>query len=906
MATSMHVKTKGKWKPVKIDYNLLSQNDFDSLISIEELTDYELIKDYTSGNSGKSKKKQKPEEKETDSKKQNEAKAVKKEKKKKGKKEVSLTNEKKLKGDSKELNVHVEQDTEKKKKEELKKNKKGKLVHMDSQIVDINQQIEEEDKIENSNKQGKKKKGQKRKKTTADNSTSKKLKRSKLDTVSEETGNDNTASKETSLENTDSAIPVPNKEDVMKEMVQWKDLYVPEEVLLALRDSKFTTPTHIQSLTLPHAIRDRLDIVGAAETGSGKTLAFGIPVIHKILKYKKEQLNKDIQFDGEEKEDETEATEEINKEKSLEESVDKDESHESEDYHSDSEDELEWESDDENEDSHSDESLADENDDSDFEDSFTDEDEEMQESSDGQQEMGCVTVVDDADFSSLGITEIKPSTNDHPFALILEPTRELAVQVRNHLLAVLKYTDIQVATLVGGMSLQKQQRVLKRRPEILVATPGRLWELFQMGDPYLVNIDQIHCLVIDEADRMVEKGHFEELEKLCQHINKDEQKRKKRQNFVYSATLTMIHVGSYRPTKKKRVKMTETDKLESLMERIGLRHKPKVIDLSRKTGTVETLTEARINCTKEEKDLFLYYFLQQFPGRTLVFANSKDCIRRLVSIFTLLQTKPLPLHADMHQKQRLKNLEKFTADPNSLLLASDVAARGLDIPNVQHVFHYQVPLTVENYVHRSGRTARASKEGISVMLIGPDDVKNYRKIIHTLNRNEDLPMIPVDYQMLPSLKQRLSLALKIDVTDYRFEKKKRQNNWFIKAANEMDIELDDRHLLNDIGDSQEQSQHKHHMKQLKQELNSLLHSTLTSKTFSGKYPTKTGKLMMPEESKKGSDAILSVKKDKKSQEKLIQQIQKERILMSKALDNKKKEKQSKRQQKKNKRKNKDA
>ncbi|CAC5367502.1 DDX24 [Mytilus coruscus] len=890
MATSMHVKTKGKWKPVKIDYNLLSQNDFDSLISIEELTDYELIKDYTSGNPGKSKKKQKPKdedckEKETDVKKQNEAKAIKKEKKKKGKRELSLTNEKNLKRDQKEL--HIKQDTKKKKKGELKKNKQGKLIHIDSQIVDVNQQIEEEDKKEHSNKQGKKKKGQKRKQTTENNSPSKKLKQSIPDT--------------TSTDKTASAIP--NKKDVMKEMVLWKDLYVPEDVLLALRDNKFTTPTHIQLLTLPHAIRDRLDIVGAAETGSGKTLAFGIPVIHKILKYKQEQINKDIQTDSDEKVNETE---EIIMNENLEEGIEEDKSYESEDFHSDSEDELEWESDEENEASHSDESLADENEDSDFEDSFTEEDKEMQENSDGQQEMGCVTVVDDADFSSLGITEIKPSTNDHPLALILEPTRELAVQVKNHLLAVLKYTDLQVATLVGGMSLQKQQRVLKRRPEILVATPGRLWELFRMGDPYLVNIDCIHSLVIDEADRMVEKGHFEELEKLCQHINKDEQKRKKRQNFVYSATLTMIHVGSYRPTKKKRVKMTETEKLESLIERIGLRHKPKVIDLSRKTGTVETLTEARINCTKEEKDLFLYYFLQQFPGRTLVFANSKDCIRRLVSIFTLLQTSPLPLHADMHQKQRLKNLEKFTANPNSLLLASDVAARGLDIPNVQHVIHYQVPLTVENYVHRSGRTARASKEGISVMLIGPDDVKNYRKIIHTLNRSEDLPMIPVDHQMLPSLKQRLSLALKIDVTDYRFEKKKRQNNWFIKAANEMDIELDDRHLLNDIGNSQQQSQHKHHMKQLKQELNSLLHSTLTSKTFSGKYPTKTGKLLLPEETKKGSDAISSVKKDKKSQEKLIQQIQKERILMSKAMDNKKKEKQSKRQKKKNKRKNKEV
>lgn len=126
------------------------------------------------------------------------------------------------------------------------------------------------------------------------------------------------------------------------------------------------------------------------------------------------------------------------------------------------------------------------------------------------------------------------------------------------------------------------------------------------------------------------------------------------------------------------------------------------------------------------QDLYLYYFLIQYPGRTLVFANSKDCIRRLISIFTLLKTNPLPLHADMHQKQRLKNLEKFTGMPhrihnlykkkcrssmlqymihiitlyfsandNAVLLASDVAARGLDIPNVEHVIHYQVPQTVE-------------------------------------------------------------------------------------------------------------------------------------------------------------------------------------------------------------------
>ena len=99
---------------------------------------------------------------------------------------------------------------------------------------------------------------------------------------------------------------------------------------------------------------------------------------------------------------------------------------------------------------------------------------------------------------------------------------------------------------------------------------------------------------------------------------------------------------------------------------------------------------SRLNCALEEKDLYLFYFLKQYPGRTIVFCNSINCIRRIVSLFVMLQCAPLPLHASMAQRQRLKNVERFAAKENSLLIASDVAARGLDIPNIQHVVHYQV------------------------------------------------------------------------------------------------------------------------------------------------------------------------------------------------------------------------
>lgn len=167
------------------------------------------------------------------------------------------------------------------------------------------------------------------------------------------------------------------------------------------------------------------------------------------------------------------------------------------------------------------------------------------------------------------------------------------------------------------------------------------------------------CLVIDEADRMVERGHFAELSQLLEMLN-DSQFNPKRQTFVFSATLTLIHQAPTRFLQKKNlIKIDKKTKLEMLMQKVGIKGKPKVIDLTRKQATVETLTETRIHCDTEEKDYYLYYFLLQYPGRTMVFANSIDCIKRLTALLTILDCSPLPLHANMHQKQRLKNLERF-------------------------------------------------------------------------------------------------------------------------------------------------------------------------------------------------------------------------------------------------------
>lgn len=243
-------------------------------------------------------------------------------------------------------------------------------------------------------------------------------------------------------------------------------------------------------------------------------------------------------------------------------------------------------------------------------------------------------------------------------------------------------------------------------------------------------------LVIDETDRMVERGHFEELSLLLGKINADDDKRAQRQNFVFSATLTLVHeLPSYiKGKKQKQTAQTAAQKIQSLIAHLGISH-PKIVDITKERGTADTLTECRIICELAQKDWYLYYFLQRHPGRTIVFCNSIECVKRLNQLFGLLKCAPRALHAHMNQRQRLKNLERFTASESGLLVATDVAARGLDIPNVKHVIHYQVPRTGENYVHRSGRTARSSNEGITVLLMEPGEIREYVKLCRTLKRS---------------------------------------------------------------------------------------------------------------------------------------------------------------------------
>lgn len=162
---------------------------------------------------------------------------------------------------------------------------------------------------------------------------------------------------------------------------------------------------------------------------------------------------------------------------------------------------------------------------------------------------------------------------------------------------------------------------------------------------------------------------------------------------------------------------------------------PEVIDLLPEGGKVSSLIEAGIDCLTSEKDLYLYHFLLRYPGKSIVFLASIDGIRRLHPLLSLLDLgQVIMLHSGMQQKARLKALDRFRSADKAVLLATDVAARGLDVPQVDHVIHYQLPRTADTYVHRSGRTARAGKEGVSLQLVSPEEKTLQREIFHSLHR----------------------------------------------------------------------------------------------------------------------------------------------------------------------------
>ncbi|RCK54907.1 ATP-dependent RNA helicase MAK5 [Candida viswanathii] len=403
---------------------------------------------------------------------------------------------------------------------------------------------------------------------------------------------------------------------------------------------------------------------------------------------------------------------------------------------------------------------------------------------------------------------------NHPTGIIFAPTRELAHQVVQHLNALAKYSPLStrgIVSITGGLSIQKQQRLLKHGPGIIVATPGRLLELIQGDAELSKRLASTDIIVLDEADRLLQDGHFEEFEKILELFGKNRPKNKtmewKWQTLVFSATFSRDLFGKLDKRQKgKTNSLIHNDEAVKLLnDKLKFKDKkPAMVDANPKEIVSGQITEALVECGPTERDLYLYYFLLMYKGSTLVFANSIDSVKRLVPLLNNLNIPAFSIHSSMIQKQRLRALEKFKEanekNEVTVLVASDVAARGLDIPNIDHVVHYHLPRSADVYIHRSGRTARAGKEGVSVMFCSPQEasgpLKKLRRLVAAnsekqpsrLNMHNDVKLLPIEMDLVSQIKPRVDVSSKLADGSISATATRKEKSWVEQAAEDLGVE----------------------------------------------------------------------------------------------------------------------
>ncbi|WP_061026777.1 DEAD/DEAH box helicase [Bradyrhizobium sp. CCH5-F6] len=305
-----------------------------------------------------------------------------------------------------------------------------------------------------------------------------------------------------------------------------------------------------------------------------------------------------------------------------------------------------------------------------------------------------------------------------PRTLILEPTRELAAQVKENFDRYGVGQKLNVALLIGGVSFGDQDAKLMRGVDVLIATPGRLLDHTERGGLLLTGVE---LLVIDEADRMLDMGFIPDIERVCKLVPFT------RQTLFFTATM---------PPEIRRI--TET-----------FLHNPQKIEVSKPATTAVTVTQAQVPAGREahEKRELLRRLLREAKDlkNAIIFCNRK---REVAIVHKSLQKHGFSvgaLHGDMDQSARTAALEQFRKGELPLLVASDVAARGLDIPEVSHVFNFDVPHHADDYVHRIGRTGRAGRTGTAISIVTPLDQKSMAAIEKLIGQS--IPRAEGDYEV---------------------------------------------------------------------------------------------------------------------------------------------------------------
>lgn len=283
-------------------------------------------------------------------------------------------------------------------------------------------------------------------------------------------------------------------------------------------------------------------------------------------------------------------------------------------------------------------------------------------------------------------------------AIVLTPTRELCMQVEESIRKYTKHSELDVAPVFGGVPLEPQTKALRAGADVIVATPGRLTDHLERQN---VSFDDIEILVLDEADRMLDMGFAPQISRLVSEMPKY------RQTLLFSATMP--------------------PEVEVLARKYLRR--PLVVQIGRRSEAAQTVTHAVYPVPRERKSALLAHLLKNSDlDSVLVFVRTKIGADRVVRHLEAEGIEATAMHADKTQGQRMKALADFKAGAIRVLVATDIAQRGLDISHITHVVSYDVPQQPEDYVHRIGRTGRASREGDAYTFMSPDEISMVRTI----------------------------------------------------------------------------------------------------------------------------------------------------------------------------------
>ena len=316
--------------------------------------------------------------------------------------------------------------------------------------------------------------------------------------------------------------------------------------------------------------------------------------------------------------------------------------------------------------------------------------------------------------------------DSHVQGIIIAPTRELAIQVSEELYKIGSDSRARVLAVYGGSDIQRQIRALKKGPHIIVGTPGRILDHIKRRT---LKLDHVHTLILDEADEMLNMGFIDDIEAILSEVPDE------RQTLLFSATMP--------------------DPIRRIAERFM--KEPEIVRVKAKEMTVPLIEQYFVKVPERDKfDVLSRLIDVHSPELAIVFGRTKRRVDELANALTLRGYLAEGIHGDLSQAKRLSVLKKFKDGKIDVLVATDVAARGLDISGVTHVYNYDIPQDPESYVHRIGRTGRAGKEGMAITFVSPREM-GYLRIVEQTTKKRMQPMRPPTWDEALEGQQRLTM-----------------------------------------------------------------------------------------------------------------------------------------------------